>query len=228
MDMSQFRKHLQEVEGKLVHPQASAMYEDKKNSGPSLEESIRGVASGQLDEADKLTAGKYGFIPNEKQDDTGKKKVNKEVEEDAGEHKVNFKSTHKNPGGKRGMYSSHSIMKKEDAAAAAAVGGKKKKIAEDTLASYLNDYFGGDLNESTSENEILEAVQHLFEMEAVIAEYLEGDEDSTSEEVYEAIDEYLYAYFGDELTEDLDEESIAAALFDLIETAEATRIVLED
>ena len=201
MDMSQFRKHLQEVEGKLVHPQASAMYEDKKNSGPSLEESIRGVASGQLDEA----------------------RI-----QDAGEHKVNFKSTQKNPGGKRGMYP-HSIMKKEDAAAAAAAGGKKKKaIAEETFAGYLNDYFGGELNESTSENEILEAVQHLFEMEAVIAEYLEGDENSTSEEVYEAIDDYLYAYFGDELTEDLDEQSIADALLDLVETAEATRIVLED
>jgi len=182
MDMSQFRKHLQEVEGKLVHPQASAMFEEKKNSGPSLEQSIRGVASGQLNEAHKLTAGKYG----------------------------------------KGV-------KQEDAAAAAAAGGKKKKaIAEETFAGYLNDYFGGELNESTSENEILEAVQHLFEMEAVVAEYLEGDENSTPEEVYEAIDDYLYAYFGDELTEDLDEQSIADALLDLVETAEATRIVLED
>ena len=199
MDMSQFRKHLQEVDGKLVHPQASAMFEEKKNSGPSLEQSIRGVASGQLDEAHKLTAGKYG---------NGKKLA-----------------AHINRFGP----DNHSKFKKEDAAAAAAAGGKKKKaIAEETFAGYLNDYFGGELNESTSENEILEAVQHLFEMEAVVAEYLEGDENSTSEEVYEAIDDYLYAYFGDELTEDLDEQSIADALLDLVETAEATRIVLED
>ena len=65
-------------------------------------------------------------------------------------------------------------------------------------------------------------------MEAMVAEYLEGDENNTSHEVYEAIDDYLYAYFGDEFNEDLDEENIAAALFDLIECAEATRIVLED
>tara|TARA_R100001443_G_scaffold89441_2_gene95935 strand:- start:744 stop:1070 length:327 start_codon:yes stop_codon:yes gene_type:complete len=105
---------------------------------------------------------------------------------------------------------------------------KKKKIAEDTLAEYLNDYFGGELNESTSEDAIMEAIDHLFNMEAVIAEYLEGDEDSTSEEVYEAIDEYLYAYFGDELTEDTSSEEIFSALADLVETADATRIALED
>lgn len=127
-----------------------------------------------------------------------------------------------------GKKAAKKLYKQEDAAGASAAGGKKKKLAEETFASYLNDYFGGEINESTSENEIIEAVQHLFEMEAVVADYLEGDEDSTSEEVYEAIDDYLYAYFGDEFNDDLDEENIAAALFDLVETAEAARISLED
>ena len=177
MDMSQFRKHLQEVEGRLVHPQATAMFEDKK-SEKSLEQTI----------SENMMLAPKG----------------------------------------KGKSAAKKLYKNEDAAAAAAAGGKQKKIAEDTLAEYLNDYFGGELNESTSEDAIMEAIDHLFNMEAVIAEYLEGDEDSTSEEVYEAIDEYLYAYFGDELTEDTSSEEIFSALADLVETAEATRIALED
>ncbi len=127
-----------------------------------------------------------------------------------------------------GKKAAKKLYKQEDAAGASAAGGKKKKIAEETFAGYLNDYFGGELNESTSEDAIIEAVQHLFEMEATIAEYLEGDADSTSDEVYEAIDDYLYAYFGDELSEDMSDELISEALFDLVETAESARITLED
>ena len=125
--MSAFRKHLDNVHDKLKHPQASAMYESTKST-QSLEDSIRGVASGPLNEARKQDSGGYGF-----------KKLK-------GQH--------------------------EDAAGAAAVGGKKKKaIAEETFANYLNDYFGGELNESTSDDDILEAVGHLFDMEAMVAEY---------------------------------------------------------
>ena len=178
MDMSAFKKHLEDVHDKLNHPQASAMMEEKKTT-KSLEHTIM---------ENMMVAPTSG---------PGKKAAKK-------------------------------LYKQEDAAGASAAGGKKKKIAEDTFAGYLNDYFGGELNESTSEDEILEAVQHLFEREAVVAEYLEGDENSTSEEVYEAIDEYLYAYFGDELNEDTSEDSIAEALLELVGTAEAARISLED
>ena len=184
MDMSEFRKHLQEVDGKLVHPQASAMFQEKKPA-QSLESAIRGVSN--LMEADKMTAGQYGFTPNEKKDDTSKKKVNKEVEEGY---------------------------------------GKKKKVAEDTLAGYLNDYFGGAVTEDTSEDDIMEAISHLFQMEEVVVEFL--DNENADEAVTEAVDSYLSSYFGDTLSEDTSDDDLAEAIADLLETAELVREALED
>ena len=191
MDMSAFRKHLENVHDKLNHPQASAMYEEKKPA-QSLESTIRGVSN--LMEADKKTAGKYGFTPNEKRDDTSKTKVNKAVEVP------------------------------EDAAGAAAAGGKKKKIAEDILGGYLNDYFGGAVTEDTSEDDIMEAITNLFEMEAVVLEFLEND--SAEDAVTEAVDAYLNEYFGGELTEDTSDEELSEAIADLLSTADAVRIAL--
>jgi len=197
MDMSAFRKHLENVHDQLNHPQASAMYEELKTESPqSLESAIRGVSN-----------------------------LNEARIQDAGEHKVNFKSTQsKGPGGKRGMYST-SIMKKEDAAAAAAVGGKKKKIAEDALGDYLNNYFDGTISEDTSDDDIMEAITNLFELEAIIVEFLENE--NADEAITEAVNVYLDHYFNGELTEDTSEEELSEAIADLLSTAEQARIALD-
>ena len=198
MNMSAFRKHLENVHDKLNHPQASAMFEEKKSS-QSLESTIRGVSN--LMEADKMTAGKYGFTPNEKKDDTSKKKVNKGVEEEYGKKKMKKMNEYGGP-------------------------MKKKKIAEDTLGEYLNDYFGGAVTEDTSEDDIMEAITNLFEMEAVVLEFLENE--NAEEAIVEAVDSYLNEYFEGTLSEDTSDEELSEAIADLLGTADAVRIALED
>tara|TARA_R100001443_G_scaffold89441_2_gene95936 strand:- start:1083 stop:1337 length:255 start_codon:yes stop_codon:yes gene_type:complete len=74
MDISQFRKHLQEVEGKLVHPQATAMFEDKKTSGQSLEETISEAMYGKMKMKKEMMHDKKKM----KDEEYGKKKMKDE------------------------------------------------------------------------------------------------------------------------------------------------------
>ena len=127
MNMNQFRKHLQEVEGKLVHPQASAMYEDKKQSGKSLEDTISSLSntsSANVDiptEINENMMNEYGG--------GGKKKM--------GEYGNNKK--------KMGEY------------------GNKKKMYEDEdiVKEYLEGFFGGELTEDNTDDDIMEAVEDI-------------------------------------------------------------------
>ena len=178
MDMSAFRKHLEDVHDKLNKPQASAMYEEKQPA-QSLESAIRGVSN--LTEARKQDSGGYGFKKLKQQESAA-------------------------------------------ADASAAGGKKKKKVAEDILGGYLNDYFGGAVTEDTSEDDILEAITNLFEIEAVVLEYLENDNEEDA--VIEAVDTYLNEYFGGELTEDTSDEELSEAIADLLSTADAVRTAL--
>ena len=194
MDMSAFRQHLKEVNGKLVKPQASAMYEEKK-SGPSLEESIRGVASGQLNEARKQDSGGYGFKTP--------------------------------PVRKEGILSTGAkIVAPMVATAVLDKVTKKKpmpipKADESVIAEYLNDYFGGTIAEDTSDDDLMEAIQNLFMVEACLLEYLENDE--VDESIESQVDEYLSEYFDGQISESTTQDEIAAAVHDLFNLAEAVR-----
>ncbi len=183
--MSQFRKHLQEVEGKLTHPQATAMFEAKKNSGLSLEESIRGVSN--LTEARKQDSGGYGF-----------KKLKGQHEDAAGAAAV---------GGKRKQK-----LVAEQAFASYITDYFGGTISEDTTGDdileaiedllvmevfmveylntdnvdesvewfcneYLNEYFGGTISEDVSDDDLAEAVEDLFAAADSVCEALDIDDE---------------------------------------------------
>ena len=206
--MSAFRQHLQNVEGKLLNPQASAMMEEKKPT-KSLEHTIMenmmvAPASGPGTDAAKKLYGKKN----------GKKNENMMVAPASGPGADAAKKLYGKKNGKKNG---------EDAEEVNEYGGgmKKKKMAEDVLGAYLNDYFGGTISEDTSDDDLMDAIQDLFVIESVLIEFIENDE--VDDSIEEAVNEYLSEYFGNELSEDTSDDSIAEAIVDLFNVAEGVR-----
>tara|TARA_R110000824_G_scaffold60451_5_gene161582 strand:+ start:368 stop:1063 length:696 start_codon:yes stop_codon:yes gene_type:complete len=158
MDMSAFRRHLKNVEDKLNHPQASAMYEEKKSS-KSLESTIRGVASGQLNEAHKLTAGRYG-----------KGVVNKESAAVAEAEEVLGSYLNDYFGGAISEDTSEddimeaitNLFEMETVVVEYLENDNADDAVLQVVDSYLNEYFEGTISEDTSDEELSEAIADLL------------------------------------------------------------------
>tara|TARA_R110002020_G_scaffold249439_1_gene463389 strand:- start:2442 stop:2909 length:468 start_codon:yes stop_codon:yes gene_type:complete len=81
---------------------------------------------------------------------------------------------------------------------------------EDVVREYLSSFFGGELNEDTSDEAIFEAVDTLNIICGELTEYfLSEDEDIEPSDI---VTESLDAIFGDDLTEDTSDEDIVAIL----------------
>ncbi len=81
---------------------------------------------------------------------------------------------------------------------------------EDVVREYLSSFFGGELNEDTSDDQIMEAVDTLNIICGELTEYfLSEDEDIEPSDI---VTESLDAIFGDDLTEDTSDEDIVAIL----------------
>ena len=171
MNMNQFRNYLKEVNGKLLNPQSSAMYEDKKESGKTLEETISSLSN--------TTPANVDISTNINE--------NKELLPDKG-------------------------VKGREAA-------KKLYNNEDVVKEYLEGFFDGELSEDTSDEDIMEAVDNIVILSAMIESYLEEDE--SSEEIEDAVSEYVSNYFGDELTEDTTDEELLESINELFSVYEA-------
>ena len=159
MDMHEYRQYLQNVQGKLTTPQASALYED-----------IKDRHTGNVIDAvtDVLSEG----------------------------HGMN----------KKKMYEYGGDMKKKKMYE---YGKDKKKMmneSEQIVMEYLEGFFGDDLNESTTDEQIMEAIHSLNLVCENVNEYLMNeDEDSDPNEI---VVEYFNIYFDGELNENTSEEDI--------------------
>ena len=81
---------------------------------------------------------------------------------------------------------------------------------EDVVREYLSSFFGGELTEDTSDDQIMEAVDTLNIICGELTEYfLSEDEDIEPSDI---VTESLDAIFGDDLTEDTSDEDIVAIL----------------
>jgi hypothetical protein len=64
------------------------------------------------------------------------------------------------------------VAKGELSQQAANITKPKSKKNESVVSEYLESYFGGELNESTSDEDIMEAFDELLETADAVAEYL--------------------------------------------------------
>lgn len=82
---------------------------------------------------------------------------------------------------------------------------------ETEVSAYLNSYFGGSINEDTTDEEIMEAVVDINNTRMVVNEYLETED----ENLEGAVNEYFNNYFGDSLNEDISEDDLLEAVSNL-------------
>jgi len=161
MDMQQYRKYLQNVQGKLTTPQASSLYEDIK---------------------DRHTGSVIDAVVNV-------------LNEDGIELQENMSLAPKGKGRKAAekMYEY----------------GKDKKMmneSEQIVMEYLEGFFGDNLNENTTDEQIMEAIYSLNLVCESVNEYvINEDDDSDPNEI---VVEYFNSYFDGELNEDTSEEDI--------------------
>ena len=145
--MTQFKSYLQDIQGRLTHPQASAIYEDKINENVKL-------------------------APKGKGSKAAKALYSEDVEVDV----------------------------------------------EEIVTEYLSSFFGGEINEDVSDDDIIGAVSVLNEMCNTLNDFLlTEDEEEPDDEVIECID----ALFDGELTEDTSGEQVLEAINELNMVAEA-------
>ena len=93
--------------------------------------------------------------------------------------------------------------------------GKKMKeynediTPEDVVREYLSSFFGGELNEDTSDEAIFEAVDTLNIICHELTEYFLSEEDIEPSDI---VTESLDAIFGDDLNEDTSDEDVVSIL----------------
>jgi len=103
-------------------------------------------------------------------------------------------------------------------------GGKAAKnlyqeeeyTAENVLAEYLAAYFGDTLTEDTSEDEIVEAIEHLNIICANLYEFLNSEGEEPNDVVKEALDSI---FENGDLREDSSDEEVMEAIDNLFHVA---------
>ena len=118
--------------------------------------------------------------------------------------------------GKKKMYEYGGDMKKKkmyeygkDKKKMYEYGGDKKKVmneSEQIVMEYLEGFFGEDLNESTTDEQIMEAIQSLNVVCESVNEYVMNEDDDSDPN--EVVVEYFNSYFDGGLNEDTSEEKI--------------------
>ena len=171
--MSAFRQHLQNVEGKLLNPQASAMMEEKKPT-KSLEHTIMenmmvAPASGPgTDAAKKLYGKKNGKKNGEDAEEVneygGGMKKKKMAEDVLGAYLNDYfgGTISEDTSDDDLMDAIQDLFVIESVLIEFIENDEVDDSIEEAVNEYLSEYFGNELSEDTSDDSIAEAIVDLF------------------------------------------------------------------